>query len=179
MQTDTKLRIIYIIMTIHCMAMANWTFMLNFKHDEIKKMPQSGFLPFENFPKYDGQTLAKMAHVLPAFFWSICVPLQFHPDLRKKFPKFHKYLGRAFIYTSYTLMIGLGGILHGKISFENYCNVENDPDPYVITKIPGTNFSAFDFFVCLLAAMFIYTASVAVAFAKKKDYFNHKIWIVR
>jgi hypothetical protein len=161
------------------MAMANWTFMLNFKHDEIKKMPQSGFLPFENFPKYDGQTLAKMAHVLPAFFWSICVPLQFHPDLRKKFPKFHKYLGRAFIYTSYTLMIGLGGILHGKISFENYCNVENDPDPYVITKIPGTNFSVFDLFICLLAAMFIYTASVAVAFAKKKDYFNHKIWIVR
>jgi hypothetical protein len=76
-------------------------------------------------------------------------------------------------------MIGVGAILHGGISFENYVNVENDTDPYVVVNIPGTNFSVVDFVICLIAAMFIYTASVAVAYAKKKDYFNHKIWIIR
>ncbi len=65
------------------------------------------------------------------------------------------------------------------IAFENHVNVDNDPDPFIPRYFPGTKLTSFDLTAIFLAIAFIYTAIVAVSYAKKKDYFNHKVWIMR
>jgi hypothetical protein len=177
MKTNTKLRIIYIILTCLCILMTGYTAMLNIYHDELSKVKDNPFLPKDGIRKFNGQTVAMMAHIMPSTFWSMCIPIQFHPSIRKSYPKFHKYLGRAFIYTSYILMVGVAAILHNGITFEHFVN--EGPEAWTIVKIPGTRYSIVDLYIACIMAAFLYTAKVAVDYARQKDYYNHKIWIIR
>lgn len=169
MKTEKKFKIIYIIATVQCLIMMLITSFFFFVNPpNMGESQDIGFLPSKMHAKYEGQTLVYLTHITPAIFWSMCVPLQFHPSLRKKYPKFHKYLGRAFIYTSYILMIGVVIILRKNLAFIHYLNGQNEVDK--------VSYLAFLF---LVGSCFVYTAIVAVRYARKGDYFNHKIWIMR
>ena len=172
MKTEKKLKIIYVIATVQCLIMMLATFFTFFVNaSNIGESQDIGFLPHKMHAKYEGQTLVYLTHITPAIFWSMCVPLQFHPRLRKNYPKFHKYLGRAFIYTSYILMIGVVVIIRKNLAFIHYLN--GDYEANSDDKVSHLTF------LFLVSSCFLYTAIVAVGYARKGDYFNHKIWIMR
>ena len=179
MKISTVLRTVYIITTLLCIVMASVVIIQTLYNREACERPDDPFLPRDMLKKYNGKTFVKIAHILPAPFWSICIPLQFHPGLRKSYPKFHKYLGRAFICTSHLLMTGVVSILYNGITFEHYVNSENDENPYKITRMFGTRYSFNDLSACTIILPFLYTAWVAIRYAKQRDYFNHKIWVMR
>ncbi len=110
MKIATKLKIIYLILCMNCALMMFHIFMTQTGDPEAMEAPNSdlqhNFFPLKNFTKYNGHTFANLAHRFPGLFWCACIPIQLRHGIRKKFPKFHKYLGRAFIYTSYILMVG-------------------------------------------------------------------------
>lgn len=183
--TERKLRIIYLLTAFHCAFMLVWSIASTFFHDQIKTVevsPGNGYMPFKIFSKYEGQTLIYAAHIAPAIFWSLCIPIQFHPAVRKQFPRFHRYLGRAFIGTSCLMMLGVGIIIRRKLTWEHHVNRDDgdEKNPFVITKLPGRmQYSFADFQLAIIGAIFLYTAWVAVGYAKTKDYSNHMIWIIR
>lgn len=112
-------------------------------------------------------------HILPAAFWVMAVPFQFNPWIRKNFKTFHRFLGRAFVYTSFLLMVGFVAILYRGLQFENYLEgVERMTLPVIDVPIG-------DVLQCVIAGYFLYTAVVAVDYAKKKDFKNHSNWMMR
>jgi hypothetical protein len=123
--------------------------------------------------KYEGQTLVAYTHIFPALFWSVAIPIQFHPSIRNNYRTFHKYLGRAFIYNSFLLMAGFAVILYKGLSYENYLE---GCEPITI---PGTDLSIVDAGLIGIAGMFLYTATMGVNSAREKDFKNHKFWMIR
>jgi len=183
---DGKLRVVYKIMAFHCAYMLVWTIASNFFHHRFPVMEATmsgkGFVPYKLLSKYDGHSLVYAAHISPAMFWVGCIPVQFHPRVRKRYPKLHRYLGRAFIGTSCLMMVGVVVILRRRLLWEHYVNKENsanETDPFVIYTIPGTNVSYSDVSQGVPMAFFLCTAWNAVAHAKNKDYFRHQIWTIR
>jgi len=180
---DWKLSIIYKITVFHCAFMLIWTIVSNFFPDHWEtNMEGKGYLPHQLFSKYEGHPLVFATHITPAMFWVICIPLQFHPNIRRAYPKYHRYLGRAFIGTSCLMMVGVFIILKRKLLFEHYVNSNhhtNEEETFVIVKIPGMNFSVTDASMVVVTVPFLVTAWKAVVFAQQKDYFQHQIWVIR
>jgi hypothetical protein len=184
--TTKKIRVIYILTTFLCTFMVAWilifpaTAFVNKENpglrDEIRvevEAQSHHVLPPGLLTKYEGQTLVAYTHIFPAVFWSVAIPIQFHPCIRKNYRTFHKYLGRAFIYTSFLLMAGFAVILHKGLSYENYLE---GCEPITI---PGTDVSIVDAGLIGVAGMFLYTATMAINSAREKDFENHKLWVVR
>ena len=182
---DRKLRVIYVVVTFHCAVMLAWTAASNYlphRHFPALEttMAGNGYMPYRLFTKYEGHSLVYAAHISPAMFWSACIPVQFHPEVRRRYPRLHRYLGRAFICTSFLMMAGVAVIIRRKLLWEHYVNKEtNEADPWVVHKIPRTDLSYSDVVMVVLAVVFLQTAWNAVACARKKDYFHHQIWVIR
>mmetsp|Transcript_9831 Transcript_9831/g.18503 ORF Transcript_9831/g.18503 Transcript_9831/m.18503 type:complete len:268 (-) Transcript_9831:684-1487(-) len=184
-RTKSTLRRIYILVTCLCIFMFVWitiapaTAFVNRQnpgwrdHLRSRTNQQINVLPRGLLTKYEGETLVACTHILPAVFWIMAIPVQFHPMVRKKYRAFHRFIGRAFVLTSFILMIGFVVILQRGLSFENYLE---GVEPVVI---PGTQLSYGDAFLYLMASFFLYFAIRAVMSAKSRDFQSHQYWMIR
>jgi Predicted membrane protein (DUF2306) len=97
-------------------------------------------------------------HLLFAFIMVVGGPLQIIPQIRERFPKFHRYLGRVFIPLA--VLMALDGLtmrfMHG---FEK-------------RTFQSINIS-------IQAITIIIFAISAYKTARKRDFINHKIWAIR
>ena len=58
------------------------------------------------FTVYAPHPAVRYSHNLAALPWSVIAPLQFSSRVRKSYPRLHRWLGRAFLLTSISLMFG-------------------------------------------------------------------------
>lgn len=135
---------------------------------------QTEILPRKLLTKYEGETLVAWTHILPSVYWVIAIPLQFNPNIQRKYRSFHRFVGRAFVLTSCVMMVGFVIILQRGLSYENYLE---DVEPLMI---PGTtDLSSADAFLYVLASVFLCFAFLAVRCARRKDYVRHRYWMIR
>lgn len=182
---ENELRRVYILVTCLCIFMFVWivfvpaTAFVNRQNpgwrDRLRSETdqQINILPRGLLTKYEGETLVAFTHIIPAVVWVMAIPLQFHPMIRKKNRKFHRFLGRVFVLTSFLLMVGFVVILQRGLSFENYL-VGVEP-----VVIPGTKVSWNDAFLYVLACFFLYFAIRAVGSAKRSEFHSHQFWMIR
>lgn len=89
-------------------AVGQWIFVLYVALQYIPELTQFGFAGLKNttLPKgyVEGDftgNLAIAAHVLVAIIIIGSGPLQLTPQIRNRFPKFHRYVGRIYIFTAF------------------------------------------------------------------------------
>ena len=180
------LRIIYGIAVVHSVFMVAWCVGSVFFHERMKRFetsPGGGYMPHRLFSKYEGHTLVYATHIAPAIFWSLCVPFQFHPQARRRFPRCHRYLGRVFIGTSFLMVVGVVVIVHRGLTWERFVNGDDgahEENAYAILLLPGSRrYSWIDLALAAIAGVFAYTAWVAVGHARRRERREHQIWMIR
>uniref|UniRef100_A0A7S3PVE7 Uncharacterized protein n=1 Tax=Chaetoceros debilis TaxID=122233 RepID=A0A7S3PVE7_9STRA len=192
MKISTKLRIIYAFTAFLSLFMLMWILVLpatvfldTEKKDTIWNrihqkagfniLNSSPFMPPRILSKYDRQTLVQFTHQIPGAVWVACIPLQFHPSIRRTYLNFHRYVGRLFVTSSFVCMMGAVVIHMKKLSTENFLEgVE-----IIMLPLPFLNISVISFWECMTGAWFIYTVSESISYVRRKEIQNHQIWIVR
>lgn len=185
-QTATKLRRIYIFTTFVCLFMALWItfslapfFLTLIGKDSSSviaihtKMDIAPHLPPKLLTKYEGHNLVAITHIAPALFWVLAIPIQFHRGIRMRFHTFHKYIGRIFIFTSFLMMVGVAVIFQRGLMYENYLEGTKP------ITLPLTNMSLADTLFTVTSIRFVQTGALAIAYARKREFDEHRIWIIR
>lgn len=184
---NTKLKILYIIVTILCLFMIMWILIFpsswlmghSTKHDQlihgilIKKYDETlGQVPPKTITKYKGHTLIQFTHILPGCLWVGSIPIQLHSSIRKMHRTFHKIVGYVFIVTSMMIAFGIFLIFQRNLTFHNDYPTTLPPVDtidVIMMKISST----------ILTMWFIITAITAVCKARSKDYIKHRRYIIR
>ena len=186
-QTATKLRRIYIFTTFVCLFMALYItnslkpFFLALigKDSSSVRKAQADielnilYLPPKLLTKYEGHNLVAITHIAPALFWVLAIPIQFHRGIRMRFHTFHKYIGRIFIFTSFLMMVGVAVIFQRGLTYENYLEGTKP------ITLPLTNMSLADTLFIVTSIRFVQTGALAIAYARKREFDEHRIWIIR
>ena len=66
-----------------------------------------GLVPRSLVFKYEGHTAVQTCHGLASGIWSCLVPFQFHAAFCRRFPSWHRWMGRLFLSLSALMMVGL------------------------------------------------------------------------
>ena len=118
--------VIYGLMLALCAMMAFWifvfpaTFRASPSNDYGKFLEKTMNLsPFRSslMTKYKSHPAVQYLHILPAGAWSICMPLQLTPGIRKSFPTLHKLVGWVAAFSSALLFTSVFIIQHRKLDY--------------------------------------------------------------
>mmetsp|Transcript_46083 Transcript_46083/g.109888 ORF Transcript_46083/g.109888 Transcript_46083/m.109888 type:complete len:348 (-) Transcript_46083:88-1131(-) len=195
------LRVLYIITTLLCLQMVFWVLVLpaTWKQgtvkgwEEVSRKAQTApdpfgvsadnkikFVPDENYNKYGPFPIVRILHNFPGLIWAGCIPINLHPGLRTSYPTLHRYAGRAFFLSSFSLMVGFGFILYHGLGMKH----ENVPprlgQSLLMLRSEGWSDVPHAVVTMNLASVwFCYTAVTALAAAKRRDFATHKRWAVR
>lgn len=108
-------------------------------------------------PNFVTHALLSAAHFLPGVAFAIIAPLQFHPRIRARFPRFHRWCGRVF---------ALAGLLLGGTAMA------------FAVKIPYGGFSELPpqiFYGSILS----FSILRGLYLIRKKDIARHREWMLR
>jgi hypothetical protein len=123
---EKLLMMLYCLMLALCTMMAFWifvfpsTFRASPSNDHGKFLEQTMNLsPFRSslMTKYKHHPALQYLHVLPAGVWSLSIPLQLTPAIRKAFPQLHKLFGWAAAVSSALLFASVFVIQHRKLDY--------------------------------------------------------------
>lgn len=118
------------------------------------------------FTSFSAHPSVRYSHNLAALPWSVIAPMQFSTRLRKAFPALHRWLGRAFLGTSVSLMVGYLIIEIRGLAYNHSSKVP------VIKKLGS--------FTQLPALIFIISGIKAyLSIAVDRDIESHRRWIIR
>lgn len=129
-------------------------------------------VPPGTITKYAGHSLIQFTHILPGAIWAGAIPFQLHPTARRKYRKFHRITGYAFLTTSILMAVGIVAILARDLTFHN--DYPSHIPPVNDAELLQTNAS-----MILLTGWFVCTATVAVVKARSKDFKSHRNFIIR
>ena len=123
---EKLLVMVYCLMLALCVMMAFWifvfpsTFRASPSNDYGKFLEHTMNLsPYRSslMTKYKNHPAVQHLHILPAAAWSLSIPLQLTPVIRKSFPKLHKLFGWIAAVSSVLLFISVFVILHRKLDY--------------------------------------------------------------
>ncbi|KAI9034498.1 hypothetical protein DFJ74DRAFT_763086 [Hyaloraphidium curvatum] len=117
-------------------------------------------VPRDTTTKYVGHPAIKLVHILPSAAWSLCGAFQLLPDSRTRFPKAHRWTGRAFFALGALLMVGYAEIERRGLAAEG------------MKTHAGT-------IVRATAPWFVLTGSLAWNAARKRRFDTHRRWVLR
>ena len=171
------LRFLYFAVTALCIMMVIWILLLPGSwligrakwHDDLVLQAsfEGAVVPIEIMTKYQGHTLVHVTHILPGAVWAGIIPFQLHPDVRRRNPKIHRFLGYLFATSVILMSIGVGIILQRGLLFERFFP---DLPPQPISTEPPLIF---------LTIWFLFTGVYAVSQAMQKRVLQHRRWILR
>jgi uncharacterized membrane protein len=99
-----------------------------------------------------------LVHILPGLVFMISGPIQFMPDIRKKYINFHRTNGYIFIISAY--IVGLSALSM----------------PFIMSPIGGINEAAASI---LYGGFFLISLSMAWVYIAKKNIILHREWMIR
>ena len=196
MRAQTALAAAFCVMLALCSMMALWiivlpsTFRASPSNNHGKFLEQymqlSPFRP-SLITKYKSHPAVQYLHILPAGIWSLCVPLQLTPALRKSRPKLHKLVGWAVVLCSVLMFLSVFIIQHRKLDF-----IDNDyalelaafiahaaAAPTLYNSIMMLALRGVSCFTALSAAWFLLSIITALRCIVRRDVHSHRIWMVR
>mmetsp|Transcript_25394 Transcript_25394/g.38818 ORF Transcript_25394/g.38818 Transcript_25394/m.38818 type:complete len:271 (-) Transcript_25394:1060-1872(-) len=201
--TKNRLRIIYTVTTFLSLFMLFWILiipatafvglesdynLISAFHQKIgfnfREAQENVLIPPRLLDKYIGHTLVKMTHQLPTAIWSACVPLQFHPSIRRNYRSLHRYTGRLFAVSSYISMGGVFILLRRNLGFSRHLDLDLDldllPEEHKLHIIPILKMTMDEAqLLFLVGGWFLYTLTRSIYYARQKDFANHQRWMVR
>lgn len=146
-------------------AIGQWIFVLYVAIQYVPELAQFGFAGLKNTTLPQGYVegdfvgnLSIAAHVLVAIIIIGSGPLQLTPQVRNRFPRFHRYVGRVYILTSFiTSIAGL----------------------YLVWTrgVPGGMVGHLA--ISLDALLIIAFGGLAINFARKRQFAQHRKWALR
>jgi hypothetical protein len=188
--------IIYCLALALCAIMAFWIFVFpsTFRASPSndygkfleKTMNTSPFRP-SLMTKYKNHPAVQFLHILPAGAWSVCMPLQLMPAVRKSFPALHRLVGWASAISSTLLFVSVFIIQHRKLDYidSEYAleltsfleRAASAPALYntslslLLRMVPCfTSISAVWFMLCIITAL---------RCILRHDVRSHRIWMIR
>jgi len=142
-------------------------------HDVPKMTPKN--LIF----KYAKHRVVQFTHVLPSAVWSLAVPLQLYPGLRKSYPRLHRVSGYMFTVSALVMMVGLAvidyrGLYYFKTDFPTIPEHEYMTRwPGILGKIPHR-----EIFLGL-GVWFTVTLLYSICKAQQKRFNQHRAFVYR
>ncbi len=137
--------------------------------------------------KYKNHPAVQYLHILPAGAWSLCIPLQLTPAIRKSFPTLHKLVGWFTIISSALLFLSVFIIHHRKLDYiqseyalEASLFIERAAE---LPTLYGWTLSLLirivPFFTAVSAAWFMFSSITALRCILRRDIYLHRIWMIR
>jgi uncharacterized membrane protein len=115
-----------------------------------------------------------LTHQLPSIFWSAALPFQLHPEVRRRFPKTHRIVGRVWLSVSALLMYGVYLIdskhLHYHINDFPSLRLEEAVSLGLPEHVPHLDALVYHFLV---------TGACALRAAIRRDINEHRRWVCR
>jgi hypothetical protein len=188
--------IIYCSALALCAMMAFWIFIFPSTFRASPSNDYGMFLektmnmsPFRSslMTKYKSHPAVQFLHILPAGAWSVCMPLQLTPAIRKSFPTLHRLVGWVSAVSSTLLFVSVFIIQHRKLDYidSEYAleftsfleRAASAPALYntflslLLRMVPCfTSISVVWFMVCMIAAL---------RCILRRDVHSHRIWMIR
>ncbi len=109
----------------------------------------------------EGDWIGNLVMGLHLFFAAIIIfggPLQIMPQVRRRFPTFHRYLGRTYVFTA--VLISLDGLT-------------------MVWTRGGVGDMLQHISISIQSIYIIAFAILAIYFAKKRDFTQHRVWALR
>lgn len=132
--------------------------------------------------KYYNQSFIGITHILAAPLWAAIIPFQLHPDMRKKFRRFHRALGTVFFALSVSLMAGFGAIMKrglqlqpGALWAKGLEGLQRRQLPLILASLTHV----VDPFLAISATWFSYTMIRSWLAAYRRRFGEHEEWVLR
>ena len=145
-------------------------------YDNILRSGSHFPTPLHLVTKYKGHSIAQFAHVLPGALWAGLVPFQLHPSARKRYRRWHRRFGYCFVAVSYLMTAGFMyidrmGLVYIHADFPRIKAEHNTTWlPFNVPHEPLFR---------LVSGWFVLTITMAVWYATRGRFHNHRIWILR
>ncbi len=196
MRMQVAIAATFCLMIALCAIMAFWiialpsTFRASPSNDHGKFLDElmqlSPFRP-SLMTKYKSQPAVQYLHVLPAGVWSLCIPLQMTPAIRRSFPKLHKLVGWAVVMSSISLFFSVFVIQYRKLDY-----IENDyalefaafiehaaAVPTLYSRVMSLGLRGVSCFTALSAAWFLISIIAALRCIARRRVQLHMVWMMR
>ena len=188
--------VIYCLMLALCAMMVFWifvfpaTFRASPSNDYGKFLEKTMNLsPFRSslMTKYKSHPAVQYLHILPAGAWSICMPLQLTPGIRKSFPTLHKLVGWVAAFSSALLFTSVFIIQHRKLDYieseyalEFASFLERAVSaPTLYTSCLAVLLRTVPTFTSISAVWFMVSIITALRCILRHDVHSHRIWMIR
>ena len=127
--------------------------------------------------KYQHHPSVQLTHILPAAFWALLVPIQIHPDVRRRYRRAHRWLGRLFVALSLAVFAGLLIIDARGLVFilSDFPTIE----PHAHMSKIGLQWLDHMALFRGIGLYFLLSILLAVQRARAKDFAGHQRWIFR
>jgi uncharacterized membrane protein len=113
-------------------------------------------------PPFDGSfarhPVITFIHILPGALFMVLGVLQFVPRIRRRYPRYHRFAGRVFVFTGY--IVGLSALAM----------------PFVMRPIGGLNEATG---TILFAIYFLVALTKTWSHARKRHLLLHREWMIR
>jgi hypothetical protein len=188
--------IMYCLMLAMCAMMVFWifvfpaTFRASPTNDYGKFLERTMSLsPFRSslLTKYKSHPAVQFLHILPAGAWSLCIPLQLTPSIRKSFPMLHKLIGWSTVLSSSFLFLSVFIILHRKL---DHIHSEYALEYSLFIQRAGSAPTLYSctmsillrnapYFTAISAVWFMFCIIKALRSILRHDTHSHRIWMMR
>ena len=185
----------YLVNAALCAMMASWVFVYpasfrlapgNAHLAAIERLTPTEFVPTSLLTKYQDHPAVQLSHILPAGVWSLCIPLQMHPSVRKHYSRFHRLLGWLTVLSALFIGGGVFLMVHRGLPFERFDFPQEAAQllalpPSLVTADPMLAAAALllpwmePCFQCL-TCWYILTLGWAVRCATRRDFRAHQTW---
>jgi hypothetical protein len=121
----------------------------------------------------------QLTHILPSAVWALAIPIQLYPDMRKAYPRLHRWSGYAFALAAAFMMYGLyvmhiRGLYYFKTDFPELGeHLHMTRFPAVLGWVPHV-----EVFLSL-GVWFTVSLLYSVQCARKKRFQSHRYFIYR
>ena len=190
------LAIVYLLMLALCAMMVLWIFVFPATFRASPVNDYGKFLertmdmsPFKSslMTKYSNHPAVQYLHILPAGAWSICIPLQLTPAIRKSCPKLHKLVGWTTFLSSTLLFLSVFIIQHRKLDYiDSEYALESSSfiqraaaAPALYNCTLSMLLRIVPLFTAISAAWFMFSIIAALRCILRRDMYSHRIWVIR
>jgi len=100
----------------------------------------------------------RVAHMAPGILWLLFTPLQFVGPLRRRMPRFHRWVGRAAVAVTFVLVPS--GVIFA--AFHPFANAFQELAP-----------------ICFFTVIYLVAVTMGVVTARRKRFAEHREWMIR